>query len=130
MSATPQVINNKGIIKRIKDGVNDYLEHIKLFSKNARLYLIGSLLIGVNFHIFQLLLNLYLRELGFDESSIGVIISSRAVGMTIIAIPAAIVLSRIKLKPIFIVKLYILRSVQLFSFHPTPPTIYLWHFLF
>ncbi len=91
-----------GVLQAIQNELADYLYHIKLFSKNAKLYLLGSFLIGVNFHVFQLLLNLYLRELGFEESQIGYIISSRAVGMTLIAIPAAMLLSRVKLKPILL----------------------------
>ncbi len=93
---------NGGIVQAIQAEFFDYISNIKLFSKNAKLYLLGSFLIGVNFHVFQLLLNLYLRELGYAESEIGYIISSRAVGMTIIAIPAAMLLSRVKLKPILL----------------------------
>ena len=91
-----------GIKNTIKDEFQDYITNIKLFSKNAKLYLLGSFLIGINFHVFQLLLNLYLRELNFEESQIGFIISSRAVGMTLIAIPAAMLLSRVKLKPVLL----------------------------
>ena len=58
---------------------------------------------GINFQVFQLLLNLYLKELGFLEGDIGRVLSSRAVGMTLIAIPAALVLSRIRLKPVLLV---------------------------
>ncbi len=94
--------NEEGILYVIQTEISDYIYHIKLFSKNAKLYLLGSFLIGVNFHVFQLLLNLYLRELGFEESQIGYIISSRAVGMTLVAIPAAMLLSRVKLKPILL----------------------------
>ncbi|KAA3632438.1 MAG: MFS transporter [Calditrichaeota bacterium] len=99
----------KGFIESVRFEFRDYLTNIKLFSQNARLYLLGSFLIGVNFHVFQLLLNLYLRELGFEESQIGYVISSRAVGMTLIAIPGAMLLSRIRLKPI------LLASVSLFA---------------
>jgi predicted MFS family arabinose efflux permease len=87
---------------RIMRGVSEYREHIGLFSRNAWLYLLGAFLMGANFEIFQLLLNLYLKELGFHESSIGLVNSSRAVGMTVIAIPAALALSRIRLKTILI----------------------------
>ncbi|HDL00958.1 MAG TPA: MFS transporter, partial [candidate division Zixibacteria bacterium] len=93
---------NGGIVQSIQTEISDYISNIKLFTKNAKLYLLGSFLIGVNFHVFQLLLNLYLRELGYAESEIGYIISSRAVGMTIIAIPAAMLLSRVKLKPVLL----------------------------
>lgn len=90
------------LINNFQNGIKDYWYNIKLFSRNARLYLIGSFLIGINFSIFQLLLNLYLKELGFQEGQIGYVVSSRAIGMTLIAIPAAILLSRIKLRPILL----------------------------
>ncbi len=86
----------------IRAGLKEYLYHVKLFSRNARLYLIGSFLIGINFHVFLLLLNLYLKEYGFVEGDIGLVLSSRAVGSSLIAIPAALILSRIRLKPILV----------------------------
>ncbi|RKX29117.1 MAG: hypothetical protein DRP47_02515 [Candidatus Zixiibacteriota bacterium] len=91
--------------KGFRAGIADYVTTLKLFSRNIRLYLIGSFLMGINFQVFQLLLNLYLKELGFPESEIGLVGSARAVGMTTIAIPAAILLSRIRLKPILIVSI-------------------------
>ncbi len=82
--------------------VREYLDAVKLFSRNIRLYLFGSFLMGLNFHVFVLLLNLYLRDLGFTEGDIGQVLSMRAVGMTIIAIPAAILIARVRLKPILL----------------------------
>ncbi len=102
--------NKSGFFAKLKFQIDDYHSHIKLFTKNARLYLIGSFFIGVNFHVFNLLLNLYLREYGFVEGDIGLVISSRAVGMSMIAIPAAMLLSRVRLKPILIA------STLLFAF--------------
>lgn len=96
-----------------KDGLADYWFHVKLFNKNSRLYLLGSFLIGLNFSVFQLLLNLYLKDLGFAENQIGYVLSARAVGMTLIAIPAAFLLSRIKLKPILLTSCI---TLALFSF--------------
>ncbi len=95
---------------KVVGGVRNYINEIKLFSRNARLYLLGSFLMGLNFQVFLLLLNLYLKELGFVEGDIGLIASSRAVGMTIIAIPAAILLSRVRLKPL------LMATVVLFAF--------------
>ncbi|MBK7141332.1 MAG: MFS transporter [bacterium] len=83
--------------------LRDYWKHVRLFSRNARLYLLGAFLLGINYEFFQLLLNLYLKELGFGESSIGLVNSSRAIGMSLMAIPAALLLSRIALKPVLIV---------------------------
>ena len=97
------------IADKFRGGYRDYIAHLQLFSRNARLYLIGSFLMGINFQVFMLLLNLYLKEIGWMESEIGLIASTRAVGMTVIAIPAGILLSRMRLRPILVV------SVVLFA---------------
>jgi len=57
---------------------------------------------GINFQVFLVLLNLYLREIGFLEGDIGEIGSARAIGMTAMALPAAMMLARIRLKPFLI----------------------------
>jgi predicted MFS family arabinose efflux permease len=74
---------------------------------------------GVNFHVFQLLLNLYLKQLGFNEGQIGYVVSSRAIGMTLIAIPAAILMSRVRLKPILVTSciLFAIFSYFIASYH-------------
>ncbi len=87
---------------RIRRGLTDYRRHVGLFSRNARLYLLGSFLMGINFQVFLLLLNLLLKEAGFVEGDIGLVASSRAVGMSLFAIPAGIMLSRMRLKPILV----------------------------
>ncbi len=113
----------------MKASLREYAVSIKLFTKNARLYLFGSFLIGINHSVFQVLLNLYLKEQGFPEGEIGLIASAGAVGMTLMAVPAAILLSRVRLKPILItavlagatfsslvISSHILSLILLFSF--------------
>ncbi len=89
---------SSGQVRGLLAGLRDYLGSIRMFSSNARLFLIGSFLIGLDFKVFQFLFNLYLKELGFAESAIGFLNSSRALGMTLIAIPAAILLTKVRLK--------------------------------
>ena len=88
--------------RRVQRAVSTYLSDVRRFSKNARLYLLGSFLMAINMQVFQLLLNLYLKELGLGESSIGLIVSSRAGGMALMAVPAALILTRWRLKPTLI----------------------------
>jgi predicted MFS family arabinose efflux permease len=95
---SPQSIPGK-----IRANLTDYFAQLRMFSRNARLYLLGSFLIAVNFSAFNLLFNLYLREQGFVESLIGNVLSARALGMTLMAIPAALIISRIRLKPVLII---------------------------
>jgi len=83
--------------------IKDYWEHLQLFSINVRLYLTGSFLIGLTFSCYLLLMNLYLREQGVPESFIGEVLSFGALGMTLMAIPAAFILRRIRLKKILLI---------------------------
>lgn len=82
--------------------LKDYGTHLRMFSCNARLFLLGSFFIGLGFSIFQLLLNLYFKELHFSEGVIGNILSMAALGSVLIATPAAIVLTRYPAKAILI----------------------------
>ncbi|MFZ5981148.1 MAG: MFS transporter, partial [Candidatus Zixiibacteriota bacterium] len=96
-------VAGNGFTQKISDHFRDYLSHLRMFSRNARLYLTGMFLIWINFQIINVLFNLYLKEFKFNESQIGLINSSRGVGMTLMAIPAALILARIRLKPILLV---------------------------
>jgi MFS family permease len=89
-----------GFSSRARQSVLEYLSTIALFSRNAKLFLAAACLMAVNFHVFMLFLNLYLKEIGFVEGDIGMVNSSRSIGMTLMAIPAAILISKIKLKPV------------------------------
>lgn len=84
-------------------GLRQYFTSVGKFSRNARLYLAGAFLIGLNHQVFQLLFNLYLKEINFGEGQIGSIASSRAVGMTIAAIPIAWLISRMRVKPMLLI---------------------------
>jgi len=97
-SPLPVSLFNKAV-----GGVVDYWHHLQLFSRNVRLYLLASFLIGLTFAGYMLLLNLYLREQGAAESFIGNVLSAGAVGMTLTSIPAAFILRRIKLKKILLI---------------------------
>ncbi len=92
----------KSLNGHIAGSLRDYLWYISLFSRNVRLFLIGSFLIGLTFATAQLLMNLYLKERGGAESFIGTFLSAGAFGTAIIAIPAAIALRKIRLKFVLI----------------------------
>ena len=87
---------------RLKHAVADYWYHLRLFSRNVRLYLLASFLIGLTYSGYMLLLNLYLREQGSTESFIGTILSAGAIGMTVTSIPASFILRKMQLKKILL----------------------------
>lgn len=82
----------------ISKAIKEYLYHLKLFSRNARLFLTGTFFMGMGFSGFYLLFNLYLRELSFPESRIGMIISLSTIGTILAAIPASFFLKNRKVK--------------------------------
>jgi predicted MFS family arabinose efflux permease len=57
---------------------------------------------GVNMEVFNLLMNLYLKELRFGEGDIGLVNASRAMGMALMAIPASALFARFHVKPLLI----------------------------
>lgn len=75
---------------------------MKLFSRNARLFLIGIFFAGFNWAVFWVLLNLYFKELGFTEDLIGQVLSFTAWGMAIVSVPAAMIIPRVSIKKILI----------------------------
>jgi MFS family permease len=91
------------LTRRILDIIIDYWGHLKLFSRNARLFLLGIFFVGLNYAIFTLLLNLYFKELGFTEDLIGEVLSWGAWGMTVISVPAALIIPKVQVKKILII---------------------------
>jgi MFS family permease len=87
---------------RIQGGIKSYVHHLKLFSKNARLFLLGAFFVGLAFAGFQLLFNLYLKELSYKESSIGQILSMTAWGAVIITLPVAYLLQKFQIRKVLI----------------------------
>ncbi len=92
----------QSLYKKSIDILTEYHHNLKRFSRNIRLYLMASFLIGLTFAAYMLLLNLYLREQGSSESFIGSVLSAGAVGTALISLPAAFLLRRIKLKKILL----------------------------
>ncbi|HET9940768.1 MAG TPA: MFS transporter [Candidatus Eisenbacteria bacterium] len=69
--------------------LREYAAQVRGASRNPRLYLAGMFLFGVGQSIFGLLFNLYLRDLGFTDATIGQILSKVALGAAVAALPAA-----------------------------------------
>jgi MFS family permease len=90
------------LVRRISDVIVDYWGHLKLLSRNARLFLIGIFFVGINWGVFWVLLNLYFKELGFGEDLIGQVLSFTAWGMALVSVPAALIIPRVSIKKILV----------------------------
>ena len=96
------MINPALIPQKSKRALSNYRNNLRLFSRNARLFLIGTFFLGMGFSGFMLLFNLYLKELGFAEGRIGNIISVTTLGTVLMAIPASMVIRRFPVKRILL----------------------------
>ncbi|PKL24934.1 MAG: hypothetical protein CVV47_06510 [Spirochaetae bacterium HGW-Spirochaetae-3] len=72
----------------------DYREAFKSFSPNARRFLAGMFLLGIGANQISLLFSLYLKRLAYTEAGIGAVLSTRALGSTLIALPASMLAAR------------------------------------
>ncbi len=93
---------------KFKEQISEYIAHIKLFQKNARIYLYSGFLIGISFSGFRLLYNLYLKELNFTEDIIGYRLAIFSLGSLVIAIPATLSAKKNKFSTIYMVSLVVL----------------------
>ncbi len=96
------MINPALIPQKSKRAIKYYVSNLRLFSRNARLFLLATFFWGMGFSGFMLLFNLYLKELGYAEGNIGNIISLSTLGMVLMAVPASALLRRIPIKPILL----------------------------
>ena len=78
--------------------MREYTEAFKAFSRNARLYLLGSFLLGIGANQISLLWNLYLKSIGYSPTVIGQTLSLKALGSAVLALPAAFFVARIDSK--------------------------------
>ena len=87
--------------------VRTYQAHFSQLSTNVKLFLIGNAVQGMGLSIYGLLFNLYLKELGFGESSIGSLISTTSLGISLMAIPAALIIDKFHVKHLVITGLFL-----------------------
>lgn len=82
--------------------VRSYFSLFGQLSLNVKLFLLGNAIQGMGMSIHGLLFNLYLKELGFGESVIGSLISTTSLGLSLMAIPAALIIERFHAKHLVI----------------------------
>jgi MFS family permease len=81
-------------VSSLRNIYKDYAEAFKFFSPNARRFLAGMFLLWLGTNQISLLFSLYLKRLSYTEAGIGAILSTRALGSTIIALPASFLVAR------------------------------------
>lgn len=78
--------------------MSDYLARVRTFSRDARLYLVSTVLSGLGLGIQNLLFNLFLLRLGYDQAFVGAVASVSAFAVAGTAVPIGLFLPRIGYK--------------------------------
>ncbi|MGB8646253.1 MAG: MFS transporter [Anaerolineae bacterium] len=78
--------------------VMNYLRQIYTFNRNAKLFLLSTLLNGLGLSLFVLLYNLYILSLGFHEDMIGTLTAIASMVAVVAAVPVGWVASRMGYK--------------------------------
>jgi MFS family permease len=71
-----------------------------MVSRNAQLFLLGGFFLGIGQASFNSMANLYFEELGFSRSQIGGFRSVQTLGIVLMAIPTALLITRFRAKTI------------------------------
>lgn len=82
------------------------LKSIKAFlatSRDVKLLLLAGFFVGFGFTGFGLILNLYLKALGYREGLIGTFLSIQTLSTMLVTIPAAFLIRRWRLKPVMLI---------------------------
>ena len=58
------------------NGLKGYINRVRMFKPNARLYLLTVLITGATMGVYRLLFNFYVLSLGYDEAILGKLITT------------------------------------------------------
>lgn len=92
-------MENMAFTSQILEGSRDYVAKLRLFQRNAWLYLLNTVVIGLSFGIFRLLFNFYVLSLGHDEALLGQLLTVSSLVSLAGALPAGYFSDRLGRKP-------------------------------
>ncbi|HQO09164.1 MAG TPA: MFS transporter [Clostridiales bacterium] len=87
-------------MKRIAE---EYIKITKIIRKDAWYFLVGNFFAGFGFTGFSLLFNLYLKESGKNEGTIGHVLSTGTYATVLMIFPAAYIVRKMSIRPIMII---------------------------
>ena len=88
--------------KERRSVLSTYLFRVRAFTSNARLFLLSLLFFGVAMGISQLLFNFYVLSLGYNEATLGNLVTARSLTSLIAALPMGYLTDRIGGKHAFL----------------------------
>jgi MFS family permease len=98
---------------RISAGARAYVAKLRLFRRNARLYLLNTIVAGLAFGVFRLLFNFYVLSLGYDEALLGRLLTVSSLVALAGALPAGYLSDRLGRKPSLLLSSSVVSSAVL-----------------
>jgi MFS family permease len=74
---------------------SEYIQSFRIFSGNARLYLFATVFVAAGMAIQNVIYNLYIIQMGFNEQLVGQVVSATALGVALSGIPAGLLHNRV-----------------------------------
>lgn len=113
------------MIKRISSSLKDYAGHLTAFRPNARLYLVYAIISGAAMGIFRLLFNFYILSLGYDEATLGNLVTTSSITALVVALPMGYLADILGRKSsLLLAGIMISFSVGMMVILPTPGILY------
>jgi len=84
-------------------GLTRYVHDTTMLSRNAKLYLLGTIVRGLGNGIWGVIFNLYLKQVGFQPDFIGNVFTAGGIATGFIALPAGLLCERAGLKKALII---------------------------
>jgi MFS family permease len=106
-------------------GFGGYIAKLRLFSRNARLFMVHVVGMDVIFGTWMVLFNLYLLAVGFDIAFVGLRILLASIAQAIFSIPAGLISDRVGRKLSFILGDGMGAVMSLIAISTTDPTLLL-----
>jgi len=86
-----------------RSALKNYFSRVRAFNANARLFLLSLLFFGVAMGISQLLFNFYVLSLGYNEATLGNLVTARSFTSLLAALPMGYLTDRIGGKSAFLI---------------------------
>lgn len=110
--------------------IKTYITRVRAFRPNARRYLLSLMIYGAGFGVYRILLNFYLRSLGYDETLMGLLSTVISMTVLIAALPMGYLADRIGRKQsLIIASLVDGASILLMVLFPSVPMLIAMHVL-
>lgn len=83
----------------VNNSLATFAKQLQVFSLSVYLYLLVAFLVGISFTIWDLYLNFYILEMGFNRDFLGLVHSTASLAILLFGLPMGVLIDRVGRKP-------------------------------